>query len=103
MPLVPPQYIPVGIAVVKKAQGLFTDILNEFAGENVVAQITKAGKTKIISDAVRDVLYYGNQGSLWEAYVATERVVITPEMHPFLTEARKQEFKNKLVEALSKL
>ena len=103
MPLVPPQYIPIGKAKVEQAQKLFADLIASFAGENVVAQITAAGKTKLISDAVRDIIYYGNQGSLFEAYVATERVKITPEMAPFLTEARRQEFKNKLVEALSKL
>lgn len=103
MPLVPPQYIPLGAAKVKQAQQLFTDIIANFAGENIIAQITAAGKTKLISDVCKDVLYYGSQGSLFEAYVAVEKIIITDEMHPFLTENRRQEFKNALVEALSKL
>lgn len=103
MPLVPPQYIAIGAAKVQKAQQLFITLINNFAGENVVAQITAAGKTKLISDAVRDVIYYGNQGSLFEAYVACEKVILTPEMAPFLTEDRKKEFKNSLIQLLSQL
>ena len=103
MSLVPPQYIALGASKVKQAQDLFSQIVQEFAGENLLAQITAAGKTKLIQDAVQEVLDYGNAGSLWEAYAAIERVKITPEMAPFLTGARKMEFKNKLVEALSKL
>lgn len=103
MPLVPIQYIPFGAAKVQQAKDLFQAIINSFAGENVIAQITSSGKTKLISDTVRDVLYYGSQGSLWEAYVATEHIKITTEMAPFLTEDRKQEFKNKLLEAIGKL
>lgn len=103
MSLVPPQYIPIGASKVKHAQQLFADLIAEFAGENLIAQITAAGKTKLIQDAVQEVLNYGNAGSLWEAYAAVERVKITPEMAPFLTGTRKNEFKNKLVEAISKL
>lgn len=103
MPLVPQQYIIVGAAKVAKAKEGFNQLINEFAGENLIAQITAAGKTKLIADAVKDVLYYGNSGSLWEAYVAVERIVITPEMYPFLTGSRKNEFKNRLVEIISSL
>lgn len=98
-----PAISAIGASKVKQAQDLFREIIALYAGENVIAQITAAGKTKLISDAVRDVAYYGNQGSLWEAYTATEKVIITPEMAPFLTEARRQKFKNLLVEAISKL
>lgn len=103
MPLVPPQYIPYGAAKVKQAQTLFAELISNFAGENVIAQITSAGKTKLIADSVKEVLYYGGQGSLFEAFSAVEKIIITPEMSPFLTETRKQEFKNKIVEIISKL
>lgn len=103
MPLVPKQYMIIGEAKVAAAKTKFIKLLDEFAGENLIAQITAVGKTKLIADAVRDVVYYGSNGSLWEAYVATEKAVITPEMAPFLTEARKQEFKNKIVEIISSL
>lgn len=103
MSLVPPQYIIIGAAKVAKARDGFNKLINELAGENLVAQITAAGKTKLISDAVKDVLYYGNSGSLWEAFIATERIVITPEMAPYLTEQRKNEFKNRLVALISSL
>ena len=103
MSLVPPQYIIIGAAKVAKARDGFNKLINELAGENLVAQITAADKTKLISDAVKDVLYYGNSGSLWEAFIATERIVITPEMAPYLTEQRKNEFKNRLVALISSL
>jgi len=100
---IPPQYIATGAAKVQKAAEGFNKIIAEFSGENVVRQITVAGKTKLIGDAVRDVLFWGSSGSLWEAYKAVEKIKITPEMAPFLTEAKKQEFKNKLIEVLSSL
>ena len=103
MSLVPPQYIIIGAAKVAKARDGFNKLISELAGENLVAQITAAGKTKLISDAVKDVLYYGNSGSLWEAFIATERIVITPEMAPYLTEQKKNEFKNRLVALISSL
>jgi hypothetical protein len=101
MSLVPTQYIIIGASKVAKAREGFNVLINNLAGENLVAQITAAGKTRLISDAVKDVLYYGNSGSLWEAFVAVEKIVITPEMAPYLTEARKNEFK--IVELISSL
>lgn len=103
MPLVPPHLIPFGAAKVNKARQAFETVINELAGENLIAQITAAGKTQLISDAVREVVYYGSIGSLWEAYAAVERIKITPEMAPFLTEERKAAFKNRLIEEISKL
>lgn len=99
-----PKYLVIyGAGKIKKAQDGFNSLIAEFGGENVIAQITTAGKTKLIGDAVRDVMYYGSTGSLWEAYKAVEDIVITEEMAPFLTEQRKQDFKNRLIQILSGL
>lgn len=103
MPLVPPQYIIIGAAKVAKARAAFDSLVNSFAGENVVAGITSAGKTRLLSDAFADVARYGAQGSLWEAYVALERIKITPDMAPFFTEARRQEMKNQIIQILGSL
>lgn len=103
MSIVPPQFIPIGSAKVAKAQQLFQQIVQDFAGENLIAQITAAGKTKLIQDAVAEVLFYGNAGSLYEAYIAVERIKFTPEMAPFLDGSRKGEFKDRLIQALSSL
>lgn len=100
---IPPHLVIFGAQKVARAKAEFDKMMNEFAGENVIAQITAANKTRLIADAVRDVIYYGNQGSLWEAYVSAEKVVITPEMAPFLTEERRQAFKNRLVQIISSL
>ena len=103
MPLVPLQYIIIGAAKVAKARAAFDKILNEFAGENVVAGVTAAGKTKLLSDTFADVARYGSQGSLWEAYVALEHIKITSEMAPYFTEERKQEMKNQIIQILGSL
>lgn len=100
---IPPYLRIYGASKIKKAQDGFNNLIAEFGGENVIAQITAAGKTKIIGDAVRDVMYYGSTGSLWECYKAVEEIKITPEMAPFLTEQRKQNFKNRLIGILSSL
>lgn len=100
---VPPQLASLGAAKVEKARNAFNQLLNEMAGENLIAQITAEGKTQLIADAIQDVIYYGSIGSLWEAYAAVEHIKLTPEMAPYLTEERKAEFKNKLIEVISKL
>lgn len=100
---IPDYLIQIGAAKIQKAQQSFNALLLDFAGANVIQRITDAGKTELIGHAVRDVLFWGQSGSLWEAYKATERVIITPEMSPFLTEETKQQFKNRIIEILSSL
>lgn len=103
MATIPDYLIQIGAGKVTKAQSAFAALLLQYAGSNVIQRITDAGKTQLIGDAVRDVVYWGQTGSLWECFAAVERIQITPEMDPFLTEAIKQEFKNKLVEIISSL
>lgn len=100
---IPPHLVIIGAAKVAKAKEEFSKLVNEVAGENIIAQITAAGKTKLIADALKDVAYYGSQGSLWEVYSATEKIKITPEMAPFLTEERRQNFKNRIIAIISSL
>lgn len=100
---IPDYLVQYGAAKIAKAQIAFNTLVAQYAGANVVQQITAAGKTKLIGDALRDVMYWGQTGSLWECYHAVEEVQITPEMAPFLTEEIKQQFKNKLIEILGTL
>lgn len=100
---IPPYLIAIGASKVAAAQSAFNKLVLQYAGANVIQQITAAGKTQLIGEAVRDVIYWGSTGSLWEAYKAVEAIKITPEMAPFLTEALKQDFKNKLVEMIGNL
>lgn len=100
---IPDYLVKIGAAKVQQAQDQFNLLVMDFAGANVVQRITDAGKTKLIGDAVRDVMYWGTTGSLWECYKAVEAVQITPEMAPFLTEDVRQQFKNRLVAILSSL
>lgn len=103
MATIPPYLIQIGADKVNKAKTLFGTLINQYAGANLIQQITAAGKTKLIADAVRDVMYYGTTGSLWEAYSAVEAIQVTPEMAPFITEDIKQDFKNKLIGIISSL
>jgi type II secretory ATPase GspE/PulE/Tfp pilus assembly ATPase PilB-like protein len=103
MPQIPDYLKKIGMQKVEQSKQLFQQIVNEFAGENVIMGITQSGKTKLISDALEKVIEHGNNGSLIEAYKEIEKVEITAQMSPFLTKTRKHEFKNKLIEALSKL
>lgn len=100
---VPDYLVNIGKSKVTAAQKAFADMVSTYAGANVIMQITAAGKTELLGNAVRDVMYWGSTGSLWEAYRAVENMEITPEMAPFLTEDLRQQFKNKIVEIISSL
>lgn len=100
---IPDYLIQYGAAKIEKAQVAFNTLVAQYAGANIIQQITAAGKTNLIGNALRDVMYWGQTGSLWECYKAVEAVTITPEMAPFLTEEAKKQFKNKLIEILATL
>lgn len=73
------------------------------AAENVALGITQQGKTKYIADIMMQVMNYGNTGSLWEAYNALSQIKVTPDMAPFITEARIEWMKNQLIQIISSL
>lgn len=100
---VPDYLVNIGASKATAAQAAFAALVQEYAGANIILQITAAGKTELIGNAVKEVLFWGNSGSLWQAYAAVEKMVITPDMAPFLTGAHKQEFKNKLIQIISSL
>lgn len=103
MSSIPPHLKIIGEQKVAKAKEAFDKMIREYAGENIIKQITAAGKTKLISDALKEVYYYGSTGSLWEAYHALSKVKVTPEMAPFLTKEKIQEFKNRLIQEIGNL
>lgn len=88
---------------VKKAIKGVNSIINKFCAENIVMGINQANKTKLVADEFKDVIYYAQTGSLYEALSALDLVVITPEMSPFLTEARRTELRDKLLNFLANL
>jgi hypothetical protein len=73
------------------------------AAENVAMGITQQGKTKLVADTLMPVMNYGNTGSLWEAYNALSSIVITPEMAPYITEARREWMKNQIIQIIASL
>lgn len=88
---------------VKKAIKGANSLINKFCAENIAMGITQAGKTKLLADALRDVFYYAQTGSLYECLSSLSSVQVTPEMSPFLTEERKTELQQKLSNLLSTL
>lgn len=89
--------------IVTRAQDAWKIMVTQVAAENMALGITTSGKTKLISDALFKVQVYGSTGSLWEAYNELNHVVITPDMAPYITQARIEWMKNQLINAISSL
>lgn len=94
------QYLAIKVA---GAQAAWQVLQTSFIAENLALGITQAGKTKLVADTFEKVIIYGSTGSLWEALVAIDSIVITPEMAPFVTKERVNWFKNQLQQAISSL
>lgn len=94
--VVPPS-APVDMSdLVRRAIQHGYDVRVQFAAENVAMGITAAGKTKAVADLARDVMYYLQTGSLYEAATAVD-LVDTTGMAPFLTPARMTQFKARIM------
>lgn len=89
--------------IVNNAINAWHNLVVTVAAENIAMGITASGKTKLIADTLYPVMVYGTSGSLWEAYNALSQVKVTPEMAPFITQARIEWMKNQLVQALGSL
>lgn len=63
----------------------FNKLIIQFAAANVLLGITQAGKTQLISDALKDVQRYGQSGSLYAVIASLQSIEVAPEMAPFLT------------------
>lgn len=91
-------------AIVKNARAFFSEILNQYAAENIAMGITQAGKTKDVSDYLADVMRYGESGSLYEVISevdALKAATVPADLAPFVTDARLDEVRAKIVEYLS--
>lgn len=88
---------------IQKAKNEFNDLSSEVAAENVLMGITQAGKTRLIADTLSKVLEYGISGSLYEVINEIDRIDITPEMSPFITQERLDLFKLKIQAVLNSL
>lgn len=100
---IPKLYYTMGGAVAQKAIAGFNEMMSEYVGGNIAAQITKAGKTELIGETLKEVTYWGSVASLYQVLKELERIKITPQMAPFFTENTKQEMKNRIVQILSSL
>jgi hypothetical protein len=74
-----------------------------FVAENIAMGITNTDKGPLIATALQPVMVYGQYGALWEATDALSAVVITPQMAPYLTQARVNWLKNQMQEIIASL
>lgn len=80
------------------------NLVFEFAAENIEMGITQAGKTKLVADFLRNINYYMRSYSLYEAVVEINTEIsngLDPNLAPFITESRLNDFSNKIVEFLT--
>lgn len=89
--------------IMLRAIAAWQTLVIQVAAENIALGITTSGKTKLIADTLFPVMVYGSCGSLWEAYNELNLVKVTPEMAPYITQARLEWMKNQLIQAISTL
>jgi len=90
------------LSTVQKAQAIWVVMIAEFAAENLAMGITSA-QAAAVGAALNQVMVYGSEGSLILAYNALSKVVVTPDMAPFLTPDRIQWMRNKMIQVISSL
>lgn len=99
--LVSPYANPTEI-VMAKVQGykkFSSNVMDEFIVENIVLGITQQGKTRLVGETMKDLTYWLERCSMNEALAEIENIKsrITPEMAPFITEARMNVFRDKIL------
>lgn len=91
------------VQICNNALNAWKNLVITVAAENIAMGITASGKTKLIADTLAPIAVYGNAGSLWEAYNALNDIKVTPEMAPYITEARIEWMRNQLIQIISSL
>jgi hypothetical protein len=91
------------LQIANNALTQWKNLIIVIAAENIAMGITASGKTKLIADTLAPIMFYGNAGSLWEAYNALNEIKITPEMAPYITQTRIEWMRNQLIQIISSL
>ena len=89
--------------IVSEAISFGSNLIIDFATENVLMGITQAGKTKEVADYLADVMRYAQSGSLYEVLAEVNRLQtagLPAELAPFVTTDRMNEFKLKIEQYL---
>lgn len=89
-----PEYVQANILEPAASFGL--NLSKRFASENILQGITQAGKTMLVGDALRDVAYYMERGSLFaaEAKIIQLSQNLDPALSPFVTTERLLRYRN---------
>ena len=85
--------------LINEAINYFKSMQVEFAAENITLGITQSGKTKEVSDYLKNVLRYGQTGSLYEVIGEIDLLIqseIPADLQPFVTVDRLNAFKVKV-------
>lgn len=98
---IPDHQFNICLNIATNAMNAWRTLVLTVAAENIAMGITSSGKTKLIADTLSQVAIYGSTGSLWEAYYALNAIKVTPEMAPYITQARIDWMRNQLVQILS--
>ena len=79
-------------------------LMNDFINENIAMGITSTGKTRAVGLKLKDISFWLQMGSLYEALEDIDEMIankIDPELAPFITDERMEKFENKIKEYLS--
>lgn len=85
--------------LVGNAIGFFTELMIQYAAENITQGITYYGKTKEVADYLQEVMRYGQSGSLYEVVHSIEDLINTgvpSGLSPFVTAARLNQMKDEV-------
>jgi hypothetical protein len=84
--------------VIMPARVFGQSLVDDFTTENVMLGITASGKTGLIGDALRDVNFWIDTGSLYEVLkvVGGLKANLDPAWAPFITYDRLTAFEDKI-------
>jgi hypothetical protein len=91
------------VNIVTNAINDWHNLVVTVAAENVAMGITQQNKTKLVADTLMPIMLYGSTGSLMEAYLALNDIVITPDMAPYITPDRVIWMQNELMKIMQSL
>lgn len=76
------------VTIVDNAIDFFQEIMITYAAHNITSGITQAGKTKEVSDYMKNVMHYGQSGSLYEVIHEIDRLLdagIPASLDPYVS------------------
>lgn len=82
--------------LVENAIAFFNEFMIRYAAENITLGITFYNKTKDVADYLKDVMRYGQSGSLYEVVNAIDTLIaagVPVDLDPFITQTKLEDMK----------